>query len=78
MSDYGFFDEEGTKSALARLGGLKKAEAFLSILDRTIDDSANAPVPVDLTEALDRIRQVAPRLENDPRFRRLWSACRRR
>jgi hypothetical protein len=78
ISEYGFFDDESGQPALARIDSPEKADAFLSVLDATIDFSANALIPEDLADALVQIRHVAPHLAKDPRFRRLWSACRRK
>ena len=82
MLDYGFYDNgetgDGMTPQLATMiDDEPKGYALLRLLDRTIGDTHNAVVPHDLSIALERIETVAPKLANDPAFRRLSAAARR-
>ena len=82
MLDYGFYDNgetgDGMTPQLATMiDDEPKGYALLRLLDRTIGDTNNAVVPHDLSIALERIETVAPKLANDPAFRRLSAAARR-
>ena len=73
LSDYGLFE-----SQLLIIDDEEKAEACLRLLDHTIGTNEKAVVPFDLSDALDHIRKIAPKLPKDARFRRLETlACRR-
>jgi hypothetical protein len=54
-----------------------KAEKLLRLLDLTIGNDDGAVTPRDLTDALDRIRSVSPKLVNTTAFQRLSTAARR-
>jgi len=47
------------------------------LLDLTVGTSERAVIPHDLTDALDRIRKVAPALADAPALRRLSTSARR-
>ena len=73
LSDYGLFE-----SQLLIIDDEEKAEACLRLLDHTIGTNEKAVVPFDLSDALDHIRRIAPKLQKDARFRRLETLARRR
>jgi hypothetical protein len=75
MLDYGFYEEE--HGELSQIDTLEKAKALLLLLDRTIDIAEGAVVPMDLGNALERVRTVAPELAATPRYRRLATLTRR-
>lgn len=77
LSDYGLYHDEGETNNLVMINDNAKAKALLKLLDLTIGMSEGAVVPYDLTNALDQIRGVAPRLANEPAFQRLETAARR-
>lgn len=77
MHDYGFYGEEDGEARLSRIDDEEKAAAFLVLLDRTIGDTATAVIPIDLGDALDQIRRVAPAQVETQIFRRLATAARR-
>ena len=54
-----------------------KAKALLRLLDLTVGTSEGAAIPYDLSDALERVRTVAPGLVNSPAYRRLSTAARR-
>lgn len=65
------------ENKLSIIDSLQKAEAFLRLLDLTIGTAEWSVIPHDLSEALDQIRKVAPKLEQNETFRRLATAARR-
>jgi hypothetical protein len=77
MHDYGFYGEEDGEARLSRIDDEEKAAAFLILLDRTIGDSETSVVPIDLGDALDQVRKVAPTQVETQIFRRLATAARR-
>ena len=82
MLDYGLYDDgdsgsEMTPKISTAIDDEPKAHAFLRLLDSTIGESESSVIPHDLSNGLDRIRAIAPRLVNDPAFRRLSTAARR-
>ena len=77
MLDYGLYGDEGGKRKLARIDNEEKGTALLLLLDRTIGDTENAVIPMDLGDALDQVRKVAPTLVDSPTFRRLATFSRR-
>ncbi len=74
LHDYGLFDEP----QLSIIGDEDRAEACLRLFDQTIGTNEKAVVPLDLSDALDHIRKIAPKLTKDTRFRRLETLARRR
>ena len=82
MLDYGLYDDgdsgsEMTPKLSTAIDDEPKAHAFLRLLDSTIGESESSVIPHDLSNGLDRIQAIAPRLVNDPAFRRLSTAARR-
>ena len=82
MLDYGLYDDgdsgsEMTPKLSTAIDNEPKALAFLRLLDSTIGESESSVVPHDLSNGLDQIQAIAPRLVNDPAFRRLSTAARR-
>jgi hypothetical protein len=77
MLEYGLYGEENGKAKLSRIDEPVKAEAFLRLLDKTIGDGEGAIIPMDLANALDQVRKVAPKLIDTPIFRRLGTVARR-
>lgn len=77
MIDYGLYGDDNGEKKLAIVNDSSKASAFLHLLDLTVGSSEGAVVPLDLTDALDQIRSVAPVLADSPAFRRLSTAARR-
>ena len=80
MLDYGLYDDgdsgsEMTPKISTAIDDEPKAHAFLRLLDSTIGESESSVIPHDLSNGLDRIRAIAPRLVNDPAFRRLSTAA---
>lgn len=77
MHDYGLHDHNNHQKRLSTINSEAKASAFLRLLDLTIGTSETAVLPYDLTDALDQIRSVAPKLTESPPYRRLSTAARR-
>ena len=77
MLDYGLYGNDGDEKKLSIVDSEAKAEALLRLLDLTVGTSDGAVVPLDLTDALDQIRSVAPHLVDKPTYRRLSTAARR-
>lgn len=77
MIDYGLYGDENGKKKMGVIDSESKAKALLRLLDLTIDSSASAVIPFDLTEALDQIQSVGPKLTREPIFRRLSTVARR-
>ena len=80
MIDYGLYgkgDGDHPEEKLAIIDDEPKAAALLKLLDRTVGTSEGAVIPYDLTDALDRIRSVAPGLAETAIYRRLATAARR-
>lgn len=77
MIDYGFYSDENGTPNLSNIDGPEKGKAFLRLLDLTIGMAEWSVIPHDLSEALDQIRKVAPKLEQSTTFRRLATAARR-
>jgi hypothetical protein len=77
MVDYGLFGNEDGEAKLENINTPKKAAAFLRLLDHTISSAETAVVPYDLSDALDQVNKVAPKLANGQIFRRLATAARR-
>jgi hypothetical protein len=77
MADYGLYGDEDGEPKLSNINNQEKAAAFLRLLDRTIGVSENSVIPMDLGNALDQVRKVAPNLVESQVFRRLATAARR-
>lgn len=77
MVHYGLYGGEGEAKKLTMIDDEPKAKALMNLLDLTVGTSEGAVVPNDLTDALDRIKSVAPALVDSPVFRRLATAARR-
>ena len=77
MLDYGLHGDEGDTKKLSMIDDEAKANALLRLLDLTVGTSDGAVVPLDLTDALDQIRSVAPDLVDSVSYRRLSTAARR-
>jgi hypothetical protein len=78
LSDYGFlYDDAGTAS-LEQIDNSETAVALLRLLDLTVGSPEGSVIPSDLSEALQKVRTVAPHLVADRSFRRLSVAARLR
>jgi hypothetical protein len=77
MLDYGLYGDEDGEPKLSNIDNQEKAAAFLRLLDRTIGTSEGSVIPMDLGNALDQVRKVAPNLVESQTFRRLATAARR-
>jgi hypothetical protein len=77
MLDYGLYGEEEGEPKLSNIDDQQKATAFLHLLDRTIGDAETSVIPMDLGDALDQVRKVAPSQVETQEFRRLATAARR-
>lgn len=78
MSDFGLAGDIDGVRRLASIDTPEMATAFLRLMDLSIGTAEGSVVPMDLAEALDQIRSVAPNLVQDPAFRRLATVARRR
>lgn len=76
LSDYGAYDED-PRAGIAVVRGPAAAEAFLTLLDRTIGGTERAVVPYHLDRALDFISRQSPLLVRSAEFQRLLSLARR-
>ena len=76
MFDYGF-EEDGPKATSGIVDDIEKARALLCLLNRTIATSEEAIVPLDLGDALEQVRNVAPKLAQTPEYRRLETVASR-
>jgi hypothetical protein len=77
MLDYGLYGDEDGEKKIKLIDDFPKAEALLHLLDLTIGTSEGAVIPLDLTDALDQIKDVAAQLSERPTYRRLATAARR-
>lgn len=77
MFDFGLPGDEGGPQ-VAFIDTPEMAAGFLRLLNLCIGTAEGSVVPMDLAEALDQIRSVAGRLEQDLAFRRLETLARRR
>ncbi|MDF2994549.1 MAG: hypothetical protein K0R27_186 [Xanthobacteraceae bacterium] len=77
MHDYGLHGQGNYEKQLSTIDSEAKADAFLRLLDLTVGTSESAVIPYDLTDALDQIKSVAPKLMESPTYRRLSTAARR-
>jgi hypothetical protein len=78
LVDYGLRGEEGGRPRLSIIDDQEKADALLRLLDLTVGAGEGAVIPHDLADALDQIRETAPKLAETQAFRRLATAARRR
>jgi hypothetical protein len=78
MSEYGFWGEQDGQPRLLFIDSRAKGSAFLRLLDATVGTADGSVIPMDLADALERVRTVAPELEASTSFRRLATAARRR
>lgn len=77
MLDYGLFGEEDGRPRLEVIDSPEKAKALLVLLDCTVGQQDEAVIPLDLSEALERVRSAGPSLVNTTEYRRLATAARR-
>lgn len=77
IRDYGFGRAEPRGRMFDWMESRAEAEALLSLLDLTVGEGDEARAPLDVDEALERIRTVAPPLAQEPAFRRLETLQRR-
>lgn len=77
LYEYGLDTDEGDTTRLTRIDDPEKAAALMSLLNLTVGQSEGSVVPTDLTKALQRISEIAPKLESDSSYRRLSVAARR-
>lgn len=69
VRDYGFDARSAALSEVVKTE--RDAEALLELIDKTVGEGEEARMPFDGDKALARIREVSPRLEKTPAFRRL-------
>jgi len=78
IMEYGFGrDDTSGALTLEAINTEGKAEALLDLLIRTVPTHESATVPLELSEALARIRAVKPAMAELPEFRRLEALSRR-
>jgi hypothetical protein len=78
MAVYGLHGEVNGRPKLSIINNQGKAEALLRLLDLTVGTEEGSNIPHDLPDALHQIRTVAPSLLDNPAFRRLATAARRK
>ena len=77
IRNYGFGRAELRGRMFDWMESREEAEALLSLLDVTVGKGEEARAPLDVDEALEQIRTVAPPLAQEPAFRRLKTLQRR-
>ena len=77
IRDYGFGPAQPRGQVFDWMESRAEAEALLSLLDLTVGEGEEAQAPLDVDEALERIRTVSPPLAQEPAFRRLQTLQRR-
>lgn len=77
MLDFGLYGDEDGQPKLSHIDNKSKAEALLTLLDRSIGPWEGAVVPHDLVDALDQIRSASADLTSTQQFRRLATLARR-
>jgi hypothetical protein len=77
LGDYGLDSAGEDSPGFTQIDNREKAEALLLLLDGTIGSTQDAVVPLNLDQALDHVRKLAPRIKTDPRYRRLAALARR-
>lgn len=76
LLDYGLYGDDNGESKLSLIDDYEKAGALLRLLDRTIGTAEGTIVPMDLGNALEQIRHIAPQLADTQPFRRLGALSR--
>jgi hypothetical protein len=76
MHDYGIACR-GEGSNIGLINSQEKAAALLRLLDRTVGGADGTPVPYDLGEALEQVRNISTALTELPSYRRLATLTRR-
>lgn len=76
MADYGLREQNDDDEPLRMIDDAEKGGALIDLLDLTIGTADGAVVPYGLGRALQHIRNVAPRLAETPKYRRLAAAAR--
>jgi len=76
MHDYGITCR-GEGSNVGLINSPEKAAALLRLLDRTVGGADGTPVPYDLGEALEQVRNISTPLMELPGYRRLATLTRR-
>ncbi|HBP86869.1 MAG TPA: hypothetical protein DD706_04140 [Nitrospiraceae bacterium] len=77
MFEYGLYSGQDSNPNLLIINNHEKAVALLRLLGLTVGTAEGSVIPYDLTDALNHIRMVSPKLEKDQVFRRLATAARR-
>ena len=77
IRNYGFGRAEPRGRMFDWMESREEAEALLSLLNLTVGEGEEARAPLDVDEALERIRIVAPPLAQEPAFRKLKTLQRR-
>ncbi len=78
MLEYGLYgNDDDEMPKLSMIEDEARAEALLGLLDRTVGTAEDSVIPLDLGDALDQIRGVAPNLPQASEYRRLETAARR-
>lgn len=77
LIEYGLYGDEDGRAKLQRINDPQKAAALLRLLDHTVGAAEASVIPHDLSDALEQIRRVDPRLEGSANFHRLATAARR-
>lgn len=77
LLDYGLYGEDEGEPKLANIDSAEKADALLRLLNLTIGEEDDSVVPMDLSDALQQVRVVAPNLVEGAIFRRLSTLARR-
>ena len=76
MHDYGIICR-GDGGNIGLINSPEKAAALLRLLDRTVGGADGIPVPYDLGEALEQVRNISTTLTELPSYRRLATLTRR-
>ncbi len=77
LSEYGLRGDEEGEARLSSIDTPRKAKALMRLLDATIGTAEDAVIPIDLGQALDQIREVAPDVLESRNYRRLATLTRR-
>ncbi len=77
MFEYGLYGGQDSNPNLLIIDNPGKAAALLRLLGLTVGTAEGSVIPSDLSDALNHIRMVSPRLKEDHVFRRLATAARR-
>lgn len=76
MHEYGI-SCRGEGSNVGLINSPEKGAALLRLLDRTVGGADGTPIPYDLGEALEQVRNISPALTELPSYRRLATFTRR-